>query len=723
MKLDKDNIKTVLFSLLNTKIKENKQIYELRLEEEIQAIIQQNKFKNINELIENNKQIDSNENGLIFSFLLELSKVDPVQKCIPHNYEGTPDIPDVDVDISSAEQHIAEQFLKTVYGDDNVMHVATFIAESGKNVIRDVARVLDLDLGNVNQICKFAAESGNFDEIWEQIQSNMKTSRDFPLKSWFDDVKVEIETVASKLEGCIRAIGGHSAGCAIIPKDTILPLPIIKIRDEIRTAFSEGQGTRILSDLGFVKYDFLGLTTLAIIKDTIQLIKQNGREASLDSINMEDSLLYEEFAKGNTDFIFQFSSEQMKEILKGVKPKNVLDLAACNALYRPGSIKFVDAFIENQPMYTCKEQEEILKDTRGIIIYQEQISEIFKRIGGFSPTEAEGVRKILKLITTAKPDKDSQKKWKKVVKRFGENCKEKDLTEEQINELLEEIKEHAGYSFNKSHSLSYSLLAVATMYFKKYYPTYFHIAVLKNHADNESKANLAIKALRNLGYKIEIGDINSCSYDFVIDENNKQIFYALSAIKNIRKDQLQSLLEGRPINSLEHYFNVAKEQKVHKKTSELLIKGGFLDCLETRDKQIELFIKHYKIKKIVKENYERAKFQLEKELFGFYLSEHPLEGMAERFEKMNVYLPSNHPGKALKNCNLAFVINDFTIKKSKKGSKFAKIQGEDFSKTINIFCWVPAMLTDSNIQKGDIVVAGVEYSKFGFVFKKLLYKF
>lgn len=677
-----------------------KQGYLPRLELELSFLSKKRKF----EFEKTDKK------HILSAFLMGLSDTDPVKEDIAPVYTGTPDLPDVDTDISSETQYMAEEYLKGKYGEDKVIHVVTYLSWKGKGLIRDICRALSYDLKLVNELLKVKDEddpNASFEEVWNGLcDSNYQKTLSPECREWFENSKEKIIYLAKTLEGCIRGYGSHAAGIVISNKDISKQIPIIQTGGGLKTGFQEGLGTRELGELGFIKYDFLGLKTLAIIKTIHELV---GKTLEPD---ITDPNIYWEFEQGNTDFIFQFSSRQMTSILRSVKPQNIDDLAACNALYRPASIKFIPEFIHNSRNSIHPLLDPILGTTRNIMLYQEQTIEIFKKLGGFAPDEAEGTRKIIKLITSSKPDKESLKKWDKVIEKFKKGCLNNGISEGVVEEILESIKESSGYSFNASHSVGYAILAAETMWYKIYYPLEFYYAVIK-HADGVKKADdiyIALNKLMAMGFELTFGDINNCSLEFK-QLNNKELLLPISLFKNLNKKKTEEFLKQRPFNTLDDVFKLAKKFG-DKRSLDAMINMDLLSGLVSEESTMEeLYFKNYK-KDLVK--------LTEEEILGFKLktnvTAHILKELKQKYNILRALGDISFEDKD-ETVNTAFEIVSSEVRKTKTGKPFLKFKITDSTGTNTYLTYFNPQRAIAN---GALIAAKCKVSRFGLQLLQIL---
>ena len=651
----------------------------------------------------------TDKKNILSAFLMGLSETDPVKEDIAPVYTGTPDLPDVDTDISSESLFIAEEYLKNKYGDDKVIHVITYLSWKGKGLIRDVCRALGHDLRFVNDLLRKQVgedPSLDFDGVWaERSGDKYQVTTSKECQEWFAESKDTIHALSKKLEGCIKSYGSHAAGIVISNRDISTQIPLIHTKTGIKTGFQEGLGTRELGELGFIKYDFLGLKTLAIIKTIHEL---TGKTLEPD---IEDSNIYFEFERGNTDFIFQFSGNKMTSILKSIRPQNIDDLSACNALYRPASIKFIPEFIQNSRSSIHSSLDPILGKTRNIMLYQEQTIEIFKTLGGFAPDEAENTRKIIKLITSSNPNKEAIKKWAKIIEKFKKGCLENDISEDTVEEILNNIKESSGYSFNASHSTGYAILAAETMWYKIYFPLEFYCAVIR-HEKEPANIYVALNKLMSMGFELTFGDINTCSMEFKQD-GTKELKLPVTLFKNLNDKKTTALLEQRPFTDLTDFFKKVKKFG-DKRSLDAMICMDLVN-LGTREELSAAYLKYYK---------KELPTATEEDVLGFKLktniTAHILKDLREEFNIIKALTDISFEDNN-ETINTAFEVVSSEVKKIKtgknKGSPFLKFRVTDGSGVDVILSYFNPQRVIAN---GALVVAKCRVSRFGLQLVQIL---
>ena len=682
-------------------------------------------------------QLDPIKHGLIFERFLN-----PGRGVLTQNngkWEGTPNAPDIDVDINSEHKLKTETYLKEKYGEAKVAHILTFGTFGAKSLIRDIGRVYKLDFQMTNEL---STQFGNMEDIepgWKRIYKGGNDK----LKTFMDTNEWMIPII-NKLNNNIRNAGKHAAGVIVTPKDLNQEIPLYSVKGEVTTGLAEGQNIRDLGELGYVKYDLLGINNLSIIRTALHLIKENENiDIDIYKINFEEPEVFTEFQKTNTEFIFQFGSDGMRNVLKHVMPDSLDDLAICNALYRPGSTAFIRQLIENKRnpniiSYTTPLLESILKETYGIIIYQEQVLEIFKQLGGFTLEEADNVRSVLKKTSTSgKKDqiyRDNMKKYENIVEKFSQGCKEKGLTPKEINELLEVIKKYSKYSFNKSHSTGYAYLAYQVQWLRVHYPLYFYASLLTHNVGKEAELRTYIQKIKGEGIEVVMPDINKSKAGFSIGPN--QVICGLQMIKGAAAKDIEKLTTEAPFKSVATFFESVFRNKVTKKTVDPLIQGGL--CNSLLNHRIILYDMYLSLRKLKNLTLEKIKermklvleeygddlpanvdhtqtLQAERDCFGFYLNSHPMEQYLDALKQLNIK-PASQVNESYSEIPIAGLISKLQIKKTKRNTDYAVITLEDGINSLNFKCWSTAPL--QGVEEGMCIVAPCTNSKYGWTLSK-----
>ncbi|MGQ9617876.1 MAG: DNA polymerase III subunit alpha [Candidatus Aminicenantia bacterium] len=669
--------------------------------------------------------------GSLVSYFLGISEIDPIQYDLLFERFLNPErisLPDIDIDFCGRRREEVIEYVVQKYGKENVAQIITFGTMASRAVVRDVGRVLEIPLSEINTICKLIPMNLSIDRALEEVpQLKEKIEKDEKL--------VQLINIAKRLEGFVRHTSTHAAGIVIAPKPLTEYLPLyLTNKNEITTQFSMGD----IEALGLLKMDFLGLRHLTIIQDTLDSIKRHdGKEIDIHSIPLDDKKTFELFSSGNTDGVFQFESHGMKELLRKFKPSSLKDLIALNALYRPGPLRggeMVSDFIkrrhsQEEVKYKIPELQDILEETYGVIIYQEQVMRIANKIGGFSLGEADLLRKAM--------GKKVSEIMLKQREKFVEGAVKNGVKKEVAEELFSDMESFASYAFNKSHSAAYTYLAYIGAYLKTHYPVHFMASLLTNEAERGASSEIVkyINECKNMNIEVLPPDINESDYNFTVVKN--RIRFGLSAIKNVGESAIKSIIEAKNklgrFRSLEDFVKKIDPRSVNRKVLESLIKAGALDSLEWKRAQLfhsidailELIHKFRRknhlpslfgegldfndVRLKVKDLKEWDNLQLlqyEKEALGFYITSHPLTKYSDILNKLRIIplkmlLEENIEGNDV---ILTGVVTSLKVKKNSKGEKMAIFMLEDLTGSIEVVAFSDAFKSIGHLfQEGSIL--------------------
>jgi DNA polymerase-3 subunit alpha len=648
--------------------------------------------------------------GSLVAFTLGITNINPLEYNLLFERFLNParkSMPDIDIDFADDQRGDVIEYVRNKYGSNCVSQIITFNRLSSKAVIRDVARVLNISIPTVNKITKFIPSK--FGKVYSIDQAlsevpELKWVRD----SQEEDIKNLIK-YAKVLEGMNRNASKHAAGVVITPDDVsnYVPLANAVSQTDIVTQFNMKE----IENAKLLKMDFLGLRTLTIIRDTVALIKKNhGVEISIDEIPLDDEKTFELFSKGQTTGIFQFESAPMREYLKKLKPTSLIDLAAMNALYRPGPMEFIDDFIDRkfgakETVYLHPELEPILKETHGIIVYQEQVIQIANKVGRMSLAEADLLRRAMgkKDLIAMKEQKD----------KFVKGASANGISLKIAEEIFESIDKFANYGFNKSHAVAYSYVAYQTAYLKAYYTAEFLAANLTNEFGNKNKVSNFLEDCRKLKIEVLPPDVNNPSVYFDVD--NGKIRFGMSAIKNVGISAVQDIIRsrkalGRNYKSIFEFCASVDTRVVNKRGLEGLVYAGAFDSinkkradlfaaveealsfgsrLQNSNKTVENSLfgnisETVKIQEPILKSVERwsSKDTLarEREVTGFYVTDHPLRKFDIEYKSFaTIHLGETEEQKELENARACGVITDLKTKIDKSGKAMAFFTLDDFS--------------------------------------------
>lgn len=551
--------------------------------------------------------------GSLLAYCLGITDVDPLKYDLLFERFLNPErisLPDIDIDFCGRRRDEVLDYVKEKYGGEtNVCQIITFGTMAARQSVRDVGRALEVPLPEVDKIAKMIPPFGPDATIEGALKKipQLKELRD-------KDAKIaHLLSVAQKLEGQVRHPSIHAAGIVIAPKPLVEFMPLYQsAKGEITTQFP----MQDIEAIGLLKMDLLGLRNLTVIQDTVELVKkETGEMIDIKNIPLDDEKTFEVFKSGNTDGVFQFESSGMKDLLRNFKPESFPDLIALNALYRPGPLKsgMTDEFIKckNHPeriSYECPEFEPILKETQGIIVYQEQVMKIATELAGFSMAEADILRKAMGKKVTGMMKAQKQ--------RFVQGAKKKGLSQAKANKIFDQINYFAGYGFNKSHSTAYAYLAYRTAYLKAHYPSHFLAALLTSEAERGTTSQVAryINECEELGIKILPPDINESDFNFTVVKGD--IRFGLSAVKNVGEGSVRALIRAREkrgkFTSPFDLCEVADSKVINRKVIESLIKAGALDSLGWRRSQM-----FHLVDKVIDYAHERQEIKSSKQSFLF----------------------------------------------------------------------------------------------------------
>jgi len=520
--------------------------------------------------------------GSLVSYALQITDVDPLQYDLLFERFLNPErvsMPDIDIDFCMRRRGEVIDYVTQKYGRSNVAQIITFGTMAAKAAIKDVGRAMDLPYGEVDRIAKLVPNQLNI-SLEEALKQAPQLSSLIESDARYEDMM----KVARRLEGLARHASTHAAGVVISPEPLTNVVPLYKSnRDEITTQYD----MKGLEHIGLLKMDFLGLTTLTVLDDTVRMVEQNrGVRLDLDALPLDDAQTYKLFASGETTAIFQFESHGMRDILRRYQPTRLEDLTALNALYRPGPIQggMIDDFInrkhgKKRVTYDLPELQEILEETYGVILYQEQVMQIANRLAGFSLGEADILRRAM-----GKKNRDEMAAQRE---KFLAGCATRKVPAKKAEKIFDLMAEFAGYGFNKSHSCAYALLAYQTAYLKTHYPVEFMAALLTSETGNTEKVVKYINEARSVGITVLPPDVNSSDLDFT--PVGEAIRFGLRAIKNVGENTVKGILDARAelgrFSSLFQFCDHIDTRLINKRVLESLIKSGAMDSLGARRSQ------------------------------------------------------------------------------------------------------------------------------------------
>jgi DNA polymerase-3 subunit alpha len=521
--------------------------------------------------------------GSLVSYALRITDLDPLQDGLLFERFLNPErisFPDIDIDFCMRRRGEVINYVTEKYGRENVSQIITFGTMGAKAVLRDAGRAMEMPYAEVDRIAKLVPNVLNI-----TLADAVATVPELRQLKERDPRLADVIEVAARLEGLARHASTHAAGVVISPTPLQEIVPLYKSnKDEITTQY----GMDELEKIGLLKMDFLGLTTLTVIDDCLHMIgATRGEKLDLTNIPLDDPETYALLAKGLTAGIFQFESRGMTDILRRAQPNRLGDLTALNALYRPGPIQggMIDDFIgrkmgRKRVTYDLPQLKEILEETYGVIVYQEQVMQIAASVAGFTLGEADVLRRAM-----------GKKKPEEMVamrEKFLAGARKNDIAPQKAGKLFELIQEFAGYGFNKSHSAAYALIAFETAYLKTHYAVEFMAALLTAEIGNQDKLAKYLNECRDMGIDVLPPDVNSSDRAFT--PTGKSIRFGLTAIKNVGDVAIESVLEARRklgrFDSLIQFSENVDLRLLNKRVIESLIKAGAFDSLGARRAQL-----------------------------------------------------------------------------------------------------------------------------------------
>lgn len=683
--------------------------------------------------------------GSLVAYCLGITDVDPIQYDLLFERFLNPErvsMPDIDIDFCVRGRADVINHVTEVYGRDSVCQIITFGTMASKAAIKDVGRALDMPYAEVEKIAKLIpppvrGRNISITQALEQVAELKKAVE--------TNEKVrELVDLARRLEGCARHSSVHAAGVVISPKPLHELLPIaLSGKNELTSQYPMND----LEKVGMLKMDFLALTTLTILSDCLLSLKQKANvDIDWGKVSLKDEKTMALFGEGRTEAIFQFESSGMQEICRRLKPKELEDLAALNALYRPGPLDggMVDDFIarhrgEKQVRYIVPQMKEILNNTYGILVYQEQIMQLAQTLAGYSLGEADLMRRAM--------GKKKREEMAVHQEKFVEGAVQRNIKREKAEEIFNLMAQFADYGFNRSHSVAYAYLAFQTAYLKAHYPAYFYAAVLSNESDDTAKIYKYSNELRQSGLKFLPPDVNESDAGFT--PLNNSVRFGLSAIKGIGSTSVQAIVEARhkgKFTSLYDFTSRIEQGAINRRGLESLIAAGAFDSQMPADCTVNLW--RAKLFAAIESSLSQSQktwndkvrgqnalfgggddgfanvpqalpdvepwtphklSQAEKTAVGFYLSNHPLNDYKNILEQLKIKnLADYNEIKTGERITLAGIVSALQIRHSKKGNRFCIFKLEDQSTGVKCLAWSEAYIRFADILKEDdlLIVTG-----------------
>ncbi len=641
--------------------------------------------------------------GSLAAYALEITDVDPMRYGLLFERflnPGRKSMPDMDIDFSVAGRERVINYVADKYGRDRVAQIITFGTMMARAAVRDAGRVLDIPYGTVDKIAKLIPEG-----VKVYLDDCMKPGSELKQAYDADPIVREIVDLAKPLEGLVRQDSIHAAGVVIgdRPLTDYVPLQQKGADQELVTQFSMGD----VEALGLLKIDFLGLRNLDVIDKTLELVPG----LDIEKLPLDDRKTYEMLARGDAAGVFQFESSGMREALRQVKPTEFEDLVALVALYRPGPMGYIPVYGKRkagseQPTYLDERLRPLTESTYGICIYQEQYMEIAKQLAGFTPAEADDLRKAIgkKIHSLMASLKD----------KFLEGCAQNGVTPAVANQLWKDMEQAQDYSFNKSHAACYALIAYRTAYLRANHAHEYMAALISSVMNTKDRVPFYVNACHEMGIEVEPPDVNASAYDFAVVDG--KIRFGLNAVKNVGDSAARAIAvareEGGPFASIWDFTERVDPQMVNKRALESLVKAGALDSLDAAPRKGMLEVLDTAVAWGGRQQADRLAGQgsifdlgdtvaerprqhpaipsgefdkadllrLEKETLGLYVSEHPLTGIREQLRRKTdcalSELERRRDGEVV---TVGGIVGELRAMTTKKGEPMVFLRLDDFT--------------------------------------------
>jgi DNA polymerase-3 subunit alpha len=670
----------------------------------------------------------------VISYALNITDLDPVHYSLMFERFLNPNrisMPDIDIDIQDSRRDEVISYVTEKYGEERVAQIITFGTMAARNAVRDTGRVLGYSYGEVDAIAKLIPQpvQGRHIPLATSIVEDPELRREYDSNP---RAKRLIDS-AMTLEGTIRSNGVHAAGVVIAPEEIVQYTPLQRAqKGGISTQYSMGP----IEELGLLKIDFLGLSNLTTIKNTLRIIKKVHSElVDIATIPLDDAKTFELLSRGDTTGVFQLESAGMKRYLRELKPSEFEDIIAMGALYRPGPMSEIPRYISGKHnpssiIYPHQSLEPILKSTYGVMVYQEQIIMLLQMIAGYSPGEADLVRKAI-----GKKNRDIMQAEEP---KFIAGCLKQGLTERGAADLWAMIQPFADYSFNRAHAACYGLIAYQTAYLKANYPAAFMAALLTSDHDNTDRIAIEVAECQRMGIEVLAPDVNESFYEFGIVPESGKMRFGLCAVKNIGRGPIDAILaareEGGPFIGVEDFAKRVNASEVNKKVWESLIKAGAMDSFDDRGRllanvellvgyankaqrnalsgQIDLFgslgvedqLPALRLEEPSEVMSNPERLANEKELLGIYLSYHPLDDYAGYLADKSTAISTITPQMENQSITIGGIVT--TVRKivTKNNASMAFVGFEDKTGALEIVVFPKAYEKTPELWQPDQVV-------------------
>ena len=687
--------------------------------------------------------------GSLVAWSLGITDLDPIKYDLLFERFLNPDrvtLPDFDIDFCQEKRDDVLKYVVKKYGKKRVSQIITFGTLQSRNVVRDVGRVLQLPYSQVDNIAKMIPYNpANPISLNEALNNESK----FQELKKNDDSISKLLDISLKLEGLYRHASTHAAGIVIGDQNLDEKIPFFK--DDPKTGLPVTQfSMKFIEEAGLIKFDFLGLKTLTIINKTCELINKKNNKINLNSISLQDTKTFNLLKEGKTIGCFQLESKGVREYLKKLSPDRFEDIVAMISLYRPGPMEYIENYIKRKHgkediIYPHPKLESVLSETYGITIYQEQVMKIAQTLAGFSLSQADTLRWAI--------GKRKRTLMSSLKKDFIDGCIKNNVKEYQAESIFKQVETFAGYGFNKSHAAGYALIAYQTAFLKANYPVEFMTASINYELNNTNKINKYLDDCKSMNIEILRPNINYSNTLFTIEldgQNNKNIRYGLSALKNVGSSSTIKIINERKRNgkykNINDFCTRLNDENINIRQLEFLIKSGSFDEIEKN--RAKLFNNINKIVQIIRENEKNinqnslfsnnlendnvinfdnklkewsksTKLNFEYEALGFYLSQHPLEDFNIFLKKNNFlnFKEIENSFEDLKNdekkyFKIAALPVDIKERTSKKGNKYAYVQFSDNTSNFEAIVFSDILNTSSELIKNhELLLLTLEIAK------------
>ncbi len=665
--------------------------------------------------------------GSVVAYCLGITNIDPDRYQLLFERFLNPErvsMPDIDVDFCFERRQEVIDYVVEKYGKDRVVQIVTFGTLAARGVLRDVGRVMDMPYGFVDSIARMVPQELNI-----TLDKAMQMNPEFRSLYESNEQVKELVDMSKRLEGLPRHTSMHAAGVVISRKSVDEYVPLSRAQDgSLTTQFT----MTTLEELGLLKMDFLGLRTLTVIQNAVNLVREGtGREIDIDHIDFDDKAVLDSLGTGRTDGVFQLESTGMKNFMKELKPRNLEDIIAGISLYRPGPMDFIPQYIRGKNQresitYDCPELEPILEPTYGCIVYQEQVMQIVQKLAGYTLGRSDLVRRAMSKKKASVMEKERRNFVYGNEEEQVPGCIARGISERTANKIFDDMTDFAKYAFNKSHAAAYAVVSYQTAWLKYYYPVEYMAALLTSVIDHSTKVSEYILVCRQMGIQILVPDVNESVGGFSV--SGGAIRYGLSAVKGAGRPAIDGIVKERkangPFKDLQDFIDRTLNTDVNRRIIENFIKAGAFDSFPTNRRQmmtifgqmldraaqrrktdlagqISLFDfvpeedkAAFQIQVPKLDEYEKEELlAYEKEVLGIYISGHPLEKYEEQWRRgishltSDFFAPEEGEAQKIREGERAVVggmITGKTIKPTKNNQMMAFLTVEDLVGTVEV---------------------------------------